>query len=47
MPDWIDAGLDGIEVGHPDYGPEEKRRYREIARSLGLVATPSSYFHGR
>lgn len=47
IPDWIDAGLDGIEVGHPDHGAEAERRYRQLARTRGLVVTESSDFHGR
>ncbi len=47
IPDWIDAGLDGIEVGHPDHESDDERRYRELAKSHGLIATESSDFHGR
>jgi 3',5'-nucleoside bisphosphate phosphatase len=41
-----EAGLDGIEAGHPDHEPEQERRYRVMARRLGLVATGSSDCHG-
>jgi predicted metal-dependent phosphoesterase TrpH len=41
-----EAGLDGIEAAHPDHEPEQERRYREMAKRLGLVATGSSDCHG-
>lgn len=41
-----DAGLDGIEAGHPDHDEETEARYREVARTLGLAATGSSDCHG-
>ncbi|QIK73269.1 PHP domain-containing protein [Propioniciclava coleopterorum] len=40
------AGLDGIEVDHPDHGPDERARLAELARRLGLLATGSSDHHG-
>ena len=42
----VEAGLDGIEAAHPDHRPEQERRYRDMAKSLGLVATGSSDCHG-
>ncbi len=41
-----EAGLDGIEVDHPDHDAVARVRYREMARRLGLVATGSSDCHG-
>lgn len=41
-----EAGLDGIEAAHPDHMPGMERRYRDMARGLGLVATGSSDCHG-
>jgi 3',5'-nucleoside bisphosphate phosphatase len=41
-----EAGLDGIEAGHPDHPPDAERRYRDMAWRLGLVATGSSDCHG-
>jgi 3',5'-nucleoside bisphosphate phosphatase len=41
-----EAGLDGIEAAHPDHDPDAERRYRDMARRLGLVATGSSDCHG-
>jgi hypothetical protein len=40
------AGLDGIEVDHPDHDAAARTRYREMARRLGLVPTGSSDCHG-
>lgn len=40
------AGLDGIEVDHPDHTDEARDQLRELAGALGLVVTGSSDFHG-
>lgn len=40
------AGLDGIEVDHPDQDEATRARLRELAASLGLLVTGSSDFHG-
>ncbi|HEV2907097.1 MAG TPA: PHP domain-containing protein [Actinomycetota bacterium] len=42
----VEAGLDGIEVAHPDHDPDTEARYREMAKRFGLVATGSSECHG-
>jgi len=42
----VEAGLDGIEVAHPDQDPSDRARYAEMAKRLGLVATGSSDCHG-
>ncbi len=47
IPRWVEAGLDGLEVGHPDHSRVDEAHYREMARAHGLVATESSDFHGR
>lgn len=44
--DWIAAGLDGIEVGHPRHSSRQERQYRSLAEEYDLVATASSDFHG-
>jgi predicted metal-dependent phosphoesterase TrpH len=41
-----EAGLDGLEVDHPDHDALARVRYREMAHRLGLVATGSSDCHG-
>ena len=40
------AGLAGLEVDHRDHGDADRDRLRGIARTLGLVATGSSDYHG-
>jgi hypothetical protein len=40
------AGLNGIEVDHPDHPPEARERLRGLAADLGLIVTGSSDFHG-
>ena len=40
------AGLDAVEVFHPDHDPEQERRFAEIAGALSLAATAGSDFHG-
>lgn len=41
-----EAGLTGIEVDHPDHAPADRAHLRDVASSLGLVATGASDFHG-
>lgn len=41
-----DAGLTGVEVGHPDHAPSEQASLAAIAADLGLLTTGSSDFHG-
>lgn len=43
---FADAGLDGIEIDHPDHDDEARARLRHIAADLGLLATGSSDYHG-
>lgn len=40
------AGMAGIEADHPVHTPEERARFRDLARALGLVVTAGSDFHG-
>jgi 3',5'-nucleoside bisphosphate phosphatase len=40
------AGLDAIEVRHPDHDQDTEMRYRTIARKLGLLVTGGSDYHG-
>lgn len=40
------AGLDGIEVEHPDHLPQMRAHLTRLAGELGLVTTGSSDFHG-
>jgi predicted metal-dependent phosphoesterase TrpH len=42
----VDAGLDGLEVLHPDHGPYEVQRLRKLAAELRLLETGGSDWHG-
>ena len=46
LPALAKAGLDAIEVRHPDHDPDNERRYRALAGELGLRVTGGSDFHG-
>lgn len=46
IPELKEWGMVGLEVYSPDHTGEQSRRYLEIARRLGLVATGGSDFHG-
>ena len=41
-----EAGLDGLEVSHSDHVEADEIRFRDLARSLGLLATAGSDHHG-
>jgi predicted metal-dependent phosphoesterase TrpH len=40
------AGLQGVEVDHPDHSPPDRAALRQLARELDLIVTGSSDFHG-
>jgi len=42
----VAAGMQAIEVFHPDHPPEVERRYAQLANDLGLVPTGGSDYHG-
>ena len=42
----VEAGLDGIEVDHPDHDEEQRAQLRKIAAEHDLVVTGSSDYHG-
>ena len=46
MEEMAAAGLDGIEVDHPDHPVETRARVRDLAAGLSLLPTGSSDFHG-
>jgi hypothetical protein len=46
IPALIDAGLQGIEVRHPDHGPAEEARAREAAERYSLLVSGGSDWHG-
>ena len=41
-----EAGMGGLEVDHPDHGPEQRARYRTVCERLDLVPTGASDCHG-
>jgi predicted metal-dependent phosphoesterase TrpH len=43
----VSAGLRGIEVWHPLHGSSTTRRYRDLVRTLGLIETGGSDYHGQ
>ena len=50
---WDDAmaelkgmGVEGFEARYPDYGPLEERYFLELARTLDMVPTGGSDYHG-
>ncbi|GGK62850.1 phosphatase [Sphaerisporangium melleum] len=40
------AGLWGVEAGHPDHTPDDREHVRALARDLGLRVAGSSDYHG-
>ena len=40
------AGLDGVEIDHPDHDADDRARLRALADRHGLLATGSSDYHG-
>ncbi|MEW5737146.1 MAG: PHP domain-containing protein [Thermodesulfobacteriota bacterium] len=40
-------GLGGIEAYYPGHGPDLTKKYLELARRLGLVATGGTDYHGK
>jgi predicted metal-dependent phosphoesterase TrpH len=40
------AGLAGLEVDHPDHGPDDRGHAARLARELDLVPTGASDYHG-
>lgn len=42
----VDAGLDGIEVDHPDHDEDQREGLRKIAATHDLIITGSSDYHG-
>ncbi|MAE32054.1 MAG: histidinol phosphatase [Verrucomicrobiales bacterium] len=46
IPRMVDAGLDGLECWHNRHPKSTAKRYREMARRLGLLITGGSDCHG-
>lgn len=43
---YVDAGLQGIEVDHPDHDVKARGELAAVARQFNLIATGSSDYHG-
>ncbi len=46
VPEVLDAGVDGIEVMHPDIAELDRERYSNLARFRGKITTGGSDDHG-
>jgi len=46
IPKFVEAGLAGLEVYHPEHSPTEQRYYRQLAEKHGLVVTGGTDYHG-
>ena len=46
LPNWVDAGLDGLESDYSMHSIELRDRLRSIAISHGIIYTGGSDFHG-
>jgi predicted metal-dependent phosphoesterase TrpH len=46
VPEFVAAGLDALEVYHPDHTPEDTARYLALSRAHGLLVTGGSDYHG-
>ncbi|MDE5414762.1 PHP domain-containing protein [Alkalihalobacterium chitinilyticum] len=46
VPEWVQIGLEGIEVKHPLHAEEEERKASELADQFNLVQTGGTDFHG-
>ena len=42
----VEAGLDGIEVDHPDHSEEQREGLAKVAATHDLIVTGSSDYHG-
>ena len=46
IPAFVECGLDGLEVIHPDHSETVRRSYGRLASKYGLVTTGGSDYHG-
>lgn len=46
VPSMVEIGLEGIEVFHPDHGPDEHGRAQNLAQEYGLKLFGGSDYHG-
>lgn len=47
VPMLLDAGIDGIEVMHPDVGGDDRHHYKRLAADRGAITTGGSDDHGQ
>jgi len=47
VPRLLDAGIDGIEVMHPDVGGDDRHHYTRLASDRGRITTGGSDDHGQ
>jgi len=47
VPRLLDAGIDGIEVMHPDVGGDDRHHYKRLAAERGKLTTGGSDDHGQ
>jgi predicted metal-dependent phosphoesterase TrpH len=45
--DFLDGGIQGLEIEHPAHRPSQVARFRRMARRYELAMTGGSDFHGR
>ncbi len=46
VPEWVNTGLEGLEVQHPAHDTETEQQVASLAQSFKLVTTSGSDFHG-
>lgn len=46
VPQWIESGLQGIEVTHSEHSLEDEKQSRELAERYNLIMTGGSDYHG-
>lgn len=46
IPEWVNYGLEGIEVYHPDHTTQDEEHCKQLAAAYNLVQTGGSDFHG-
>ncbi|MBE9033473.1 PHP domain-containing protein [filamentous cyanobacterium LEGE 11480] len=46
LPEFVEAGLMGLEVYHPDHSPSDVRHLEDFCQQYGLLKTGGSDFHG-
>lgn len=46
LAEWVEQGLDGVEVMHPSHTESDIARYRRMADLLGILKSASTDYHG-